>query len=210
MECNDINNIRTIGISGNKMRTIPNLLLITLIAGFMLINISGCSFNPACVSFSDIPTCSVRITPFAIDKGGTIIETDFKAGEDRYHNFRLLIWTKSPDIRNDEQSFELVYRTEIRLEVEVIAKDEANKKFAFKEIVDVGKYNGTGWAKHKADINWTQGYEAYHFRPIISPRLKPGHYKIRMKSIQDHPEFKGRPVSFAIGYDSRHRSVFPD
>jgi hypothetical protein len=152
--------------------------------------------------------------PFAVQHAGTTMVQDVKLVHDRnyelylryYHggaedSKRVAKLTGSGAYRIGESGERIYGDTGIPvyLELKIMGLDEVVKGFYFEERLYVGPVSAGG-------VEWVDGKpskgtdKAYIEKIIKSIRLKPGLYRITLKSLRDIPELKGTSVAFKLGW----------
>jgi len=189
-------------------RTVPKILF--LITVLFLSTLAGCATVPY-----------YPPVPFAVQHAGTTMVQDVKLVHDR--NYELYLWYyHNKGIEDGKRVRKLVgsgaYQRDeagkwvpvndgvpVYLELKITGLDEAVKSFYFEEKLFVGEYIG-------ASIEWVNGKpnkdtDKAYFKRIIKRniRLKPGLYRITLKSLQDIPELQGTSVAFKFGWNWNSR-----
>jgi hypothetical protein len=152
--------------------------------------------------------------PFAVHKAGETMVQEVKLVHDRtyelylryYHkggedSKRVVRLTGSGAHRLDESGKRIPVNdgVPVYLELKIMGLDEAVKGFYFEEKLFAGELDGGG-------IEWVNGKpnkdtdKAYLDKIIKIIRLKPGLYRIILKSLRDIPELEGTSIAFKLGW----------
>lgn len=188
-------------------RTFPNtfLFLITILLSSVVV---GCASAPVYPS-----------VPFAVQHAGTTISQDVKLVHDRtyelylryYHkggedSKRVVKLTGSGAYRRNE-SGELIPINDgvpVYLELKIMGLDEAAKGFYFEDKLFAGESVAGG-------IEWVDGKpnkdtdKAYIDRIIKRIRLKPGLYRITLKSLRDITDLESTSIAFKFSWQRNSR-----
>lgn len=164
-------------------------------ACFMFLILNGC----AGMNTPKVPVGYVEL-PFAAHQAGAVVETDIEIEEDRPYTFALLIWFKN--MRDED----LIYKfantafggVDINVSVEVTGLDKNTQSFSYRKNHFAGERTASGFPKQNP-----YGAEGYRNRLITYIRLKPGLYRVRVKSLDNVPELAEMPVSFRINYNRK-------
>lgn len=164
-------------------------------ACFMFLILNGC----AGMNTPKVPVGYVEL-PFAAHQAGAVVEADIEIEEDRPYTFALLLWFKN---MSDIDYIERFANTGhggigIRLALEVVGLDEPNKTFLYSKNISARESTGAGFPKQNR-----YGAGGYHNRLITYIRLKPGLYKVKIRSLDNVPELAEMPVSFEISYNRK-------
>ena len=183
-------------------RTFPNfiLFLTTILLSSTMVGCATAPIYPA--------------VPFAVHRAGATMMQDVKLVHDRTYEFSLKLYhNRGKDAervgklagsgaqRKDETGKWVLIDDGIPIyvELEVTGSDEAVKGFYFKEKLFAGGCIAGGLELVKNIDN--KETEKYYFRRMIKEiRLKPGLYRITLKSLRDIPELEGTSVAFQFGW----------
>jgi Domain of unknown function (DUF5625) len=179
----------------------PNifLFLITILLSSTMV---GCATVPIYPS-----------VPFAVHRAGATMVQDVKLVHDRNYELHLRYYHKN-NMEDAERVRRLagsgIYRKDesgklipvndgvpVYLELKIMGLDEAVKGFHFEEKLYVGAFNAAGieWINGKPDTD-----KGYFDRIIKMIRLKPGLYRVTLKSLRGIPELEGTSVAFQLGW----------
>jgi hypothetical protein len=184
-------------------RTSPFFIFLFLITILLSSTIVGCATVPI------YPT-----VPFAVHKAGATMVQEVKLVHDRTYELYLKYYHKrgedaervkrltgSGAYRVDESGKRIYVDTGIPvyLELKIKGLDEAVKGFSFEEKLYVGPMSAGGveWVDGKPNKNTNK---AYFERIIKEIRLKPGLYRITLKSLRNIPALEGTSIGFQIGW----------
>jgi hypothetical protein len=180
----------------------PNvfLFLITILLSSIIV---GCATAPIYPS-----------VPFAVHKAGTTISQDVKLVHDLTYELYLRYYHKGGEdskrvVRlagsgyyHKDEAGKLIPVNDgipVYLELKIEGLDEAVKGFDFEEKLFVGFVVAGG-------IEWVDGKQnkdtdkAYLDRIIKRIRLKPGLYRITLKSLRDIPDLEGTSIAFKFSW----------
>ncbi len=183
-------------------RTFPNfiLFLTTILLSSIIVGCATAPIYPA--------------VPFAVQHAGATMVQDVKLVHDRNYELYLKYYIKDAEdgkrlrrlvgsgaSRRDESGKRIPINdgVPVYLELKIMGLDEAVKGFYFAEKLFVGELVG-------GSIEWVNGKpnkdtdKAYYYRIIKSIRLKPGLYRITLKSLWDIPELEGTSLAFQLGW----------
>lgn len=188
-------------------RTFPNVFLF-LMTIFLSSTIAGCATAPRYPAM-----------PFAVHKAGATMMQDVKLVHDRTYEFSLKLYhNRGKDAdrvsklagsgarRKDETGkwVQIDDGIPIYVELEIIGLDEAVKGFHFKEKLYVDELIGGGRDLDK-NIHNEETEKYFFYKMIKRIRLKPGLYRITLKSLRDIPELADTSVAFQFGWDWNSR-----
>jgi hypothetical protein len=166
-----------------------------LIIVFVFLSLVGCTWM---YYASDVPVSYVEM-PFAVHQAGAVAETELRVIKRQGYIFELLFFYK--DSKDRARIEKLVTSNffrepylDIPLEFKIARIDENRKVISVdKATVTVGASTGEGFIGREK-----YGALGYYDREIIGMPLKPGLYRISVKSIKNIPELAAIPISFAI------------
>ena len=188
---------------------------IMVILGFVFLILVGCLWMYP----SDMPIAGVEL-PFAVHQEGAVAETNLRIIEYRSYRFALLFYYMD---REDRKRIERLVaeinldkyrkaRIHIPLTLKIVSIDDANKEssavirveskedaiiYGIDKTMEARKTTAGG----SSGVEQRYGARGYYNRVIAGVDLKPGLYKITVKSIKNIPELAGIPISFAISYN---------
>ncbi|OGI38522.1 MAG: hypothetical protein A2140_07360 [Candidatus Muproteobacteria bacterium RBG_16_62_13] len=139
------------------------------------------------------------ILPFAVHKAGTVVTTELRITEHRVYWFDLRLGFKEHDHEDrnrvkklagsggrDKFGKPLDYGLSIPVRLNISAIDSSGERIIYNK--EVRKEEMAGY-----------GANLYSKR-IDRVELRPGLYRVTIKSLQDIPELAETPVSLGIGY----------
>lgn len=151
--------------------------------------------------------------PFAVQHTNATIVQDVKLEHNRYYELYLKYYHEPGNgerlrrlagsgMYHVDQSGKLISVNDgvpVYLELEIVGLDEVVKGFYFEEKLFVGEFIGGGleWVDSKPNKDTAKPYV---YRIIKGIQLKPGLYRITLKSLRDIPELEGTAIAFQIGW----------
>ncbi len=187
-----------------KNRIVPFFILSAFLAAFIIV---GCAIRP---NFPSVP--------FAAHKAGSTIVKEVKLDHDIHYAFYLMLYhenTKEDAERvrklagsgmGRADQYKLGRYVEIQdgipidVELKITGVDEEVDKIYLDKQFSVNHIVG-GWKCHDPKDPQKNCF----VKMITEIRLKPGHYRITLKSLKDIPELEGTTVAlwFTWGIESR-------
>ncbi|GEM_PF-2407809 len=186
-------------------KIVPNifLFLITILLSSTMVGCATAPLYPA--------------MPFAVHRAGATMVQEVKLDYDVYYAFDLLLYFNkdtadrvhklagSGRFREDETGKPIYFNdgVPIYLELKIIGLDEAVKGFYFEDKLFSGALESAGPDPHSPYV--PNSGKGVFYRMIKTMRLKPGLYRITLKSLRDIPELEGTPVAFWLhwAHDAR-------
>jgi hypothetical protein len=153
--------------------------------------------------------------PFAVQHAGAIVTQDVKLLHDRYYELYLRHYVNGKEktervkklvgagiLRKDESGNMIQANAGIPvyLELKIMGLDEATQKFFFEEKLFVGRFYGASFECLNENCNKDTDKIYFYDRIIKIIRLKPGLYRITLKSLQNIPELEGISIAFKLGW----------
>jgi hypothetical protein len=153
--------------------------------------------------------------PFAVHRAGETIEQEVQLVHDRFYEFRLRLYhtrecedakrvhrLAGSGVYHRDESGKMIPINDgipVYLELKVIGLDEAINGFYFQKKLLVGEFIGSSVELVNNKPNKDTD-KPFFDRIIKEIRLKPGLYRITLKSLRDIPALEGTPVAFKLGW----------
>lgn len=190
---------RTVPIVSIKSRIVSNIILL-LISILLSSTIAGCASAPF-----------YPPVEFAVHQAGATAVMEVKPDRDRVYELRLLFYGDQ-----DKADFERVHKlvgsgrsrqdktgkwvqindgVPISVELKIVGLSEEVKGFSLEEKLSVDLYTGVSWCP---DPTKKEGSGCF-LKSIKGIRLKPGFYRITVKSLKNIPELEGTRLAIWFG-----------
>lgn len=148
------------------------------------------------------------ILPFAVQREGETVTTELRVVEHRYYLFFLYLWSKKNDpedrnrvaglagaaVKGPDGKLSQSLGIPIPVRLTIIEISSAGERVLYDQAT-----------QNEQLIGWGDNF----FTEIIVQHieLKPGLYRVSVKSLHNIPELVGTPVSFGIGHYPNTSSI---